>query len=223
MPSARFALAAEPDWHGAAQALVTGLGDLAGSDERVRLLETVCTGLGDALYPAFMQILHAIERDGDAPARESVARTLVDCLLSGRLPSGRLPAWGAASLPSDSAFGQVRSLGPIEYACAWRAQPSSLAPLPEERFETVVASLIALVDAHPPAARLYARKLLGDAEDPLDGSLGGATREGLGALALAWEAGATPAEAAAAFRLATAREESPLETLARGGRPEALR
>ena len=217
-----FTLAESPDWHGAARELVGGLCTFEHGEERVRLLESVCLGLGDGLYPAFLQVLHAIERDGDAPAREAVARTLVDCLLSGRLPSGRLPAWGAASLPSDSAFGQVRTLGPIEFVCAWYGQPSSLPALPDERFDAVATSLLTLVSAHAPAARLYARKLLVDADDPLDGSLAGRTREGLGALARAWEDGATPAEASAAFRRATAEESGLLERLARTGRPDAL-
>ena len=218
-----FALAPDPDWHGAARELVGGLCALEGTEGRIRLLESVCVGLGDALYPAFLQILHAIERDGEPAAREVVARTLVDCLLSGRLPSGRLPAWGAASLPTESPFGQVRTLGPIEYLCAWRGQPSSLPALPDERFGIVLASLVALVDSHPPAARLYARKLLGDAEDPLDGSLAGRTREGLGELARRWAAGASPEEACTAFLGAIEDGGGLLENLARAGRPDALR
>jgi len=216
-----FALGSHPDWHGAAHELVGTLCALDDGERRIQLLERVCTNLGDALYPAFLQLLYAIERDGDVPARERVARTLVDCLLSGRLPSGRLPAWGASRVPQSSPFGQVRTLGPIEYVCAWHGQPSSLTVLPDERFDTIVTSLLTLVAAHRPAAELYARKLLSDAEDPLGGSLGGATREGLGELARAWLDGASPLEASAAFRRAVAGGGRGT-TLADAVRPDAL-
>ena len=217
-----FALADAPDWHGAARELVGGLCAEDAPERRVTLLEEVCTGLGDALYPAFLQILHAIERDGDLPAREVVARTLVDALVSGRLPSGRLPAWGGTALPSDSPFGRVRSLGPLEYLCAWRAQPSSLAVLPDDVFERVATSLLELVESHPPAVALYAHKLLADVDDPLDGALSRTTREGLAALAQRWHDGGSAAEASAAFLAATAESPDPLAALLGTRRPDAL-
>src|SRR5918911_488373 len=87
--------------------------DLRGSDDAVAFLEAVCKGLGDELYPAFLRVLCEIGRHGDHAARAAVARTLVQALRSGRLPSGRRAAWGANRWSAGA-----RSLGPLEYLCA---------------------------------------------------------------------------------------------------------
>jgi len=52
-----FPLNDPPDWHASAQELISGLVALSSSDERIRLLQRICDGLGDQLYPAFLQIL----------------------------------------------------------------------------------------------------------------------------------------------------------------------
>lgn len=112
-----------------------GLNGLDESDARVRLLETLCRRLGERLYPAFLQILLAVDRFADAPAKRVVADTLVHCLLSGRLPSGALSAWGASTLGGDSPFGQVRRLGPIEYVDS----PDASFAFAEPQFEFAAA------------------------------------------------------------------------------------
>ncbi len=48
-------LLAQPRWTLAAQALVNGCADLRDDDDRVALLENLCTDLGDALYPALLR------------------------------------------------------------------------------------------------------------------------------------------------------------------------
>lgn len=225
--SAGFELHPIPRWTEAASELVTGLVRLPTPAARVTLLETVCRSLGDELYPAFLQMLRVIESGGDAEVRRGVSTVLVDCLVSGRLPSGRLAAWGAARVPRGD-DDRMRSLGPVEFVCAWYAQPSNLAPLERERFDEVLRSLIALVSAHPPAAALYAEKLAADAEDPTPGTLSVSTRDGLGALAAGWrialEDGAEPDPSGivAAFHEATATDD-PLAAIARTAPPELLR
>ncbi|MGN6526973.1 MAG: hypothetical protein ACTHL8_11330 [Burkholderiaceae bacterium] len=181
----------QPDWLAAAQALVDGLGALPEPRQRTELMETVCTGLGDALYPAFVNLLCHIERHGEPPVQALVADALVQALRSGRLPSGRLAAWGTAlhGGPEPGAFGHGRSLGPIEYLCAWHAQPSGRAPLPANAFDAALQPLLRLVDASPGARALYCAKLRADAQDPLGGSWSRSARAGVLALAEAWDAG----------------------------------
>ena len=215
MPDSPFTLHDRPDWHAAASDLVAGLASLPDIDDRVRLLEKVCRRLGRELYPAFLQILLVIDRHADEAARAVVAETLVECLLSGRLPTGALSAWGSTAITGDSAFGQVRLLGPIEYVCAWYAQPSNQPPLAEHQFDTILVSLLRLVGTREQAAALYRRKLESDADDPLGGALSNRTRGALRELVAAWTDTAAPLEAVHAFRDAL-RETSLLNELARG-------
>ena len=116
------ALLAEPNWGAAAQALVDGCVDLPDDEDRVALLGAVCHGLGDELYPAFIRVLWMIGQHGDHAAKAAVARALVHALRTGRLPSGRRSAWGASTPAIEHAYGRTRSLGPIEFVCAWHAQ-----------------------------------------------------------------------------------------------------
>ena len=201
----------EPRWAPAAQALVDGCVDLHDDEDRVALLAAVCEGLGDELYPAFLRVLWIIGRHGDHAACAAVARALVHALRTGRLPSGRRSAWGEgaaspgarggglAAAPAPSAYGRVRSLGPLEYLCAWHAQADPVRALSSTQFHLAARALMDLVAASPDARALYCDKLLADADDPLPGALTRQTREALRALATAWAAGAAPFEACGRF------------------------
>jgi LmbE family N-acetylglucosaminyl deacetylase len=194
------ALLDEPRWAPAAQALVDGCIDLHDDEDRVALLAAVCEGLGDELYPAFLRVLWTVGRHGDHAACAAVARALVHALRTGRLPSGRRSAWGeGASAAPPSAFGRVRSLGPLEYLCAWHAQADPVRALSSAQFHLAARALMDLVDASPDARALYCEKLLADADDPLPGALTRQTREALRALATAWVGGAAPFEACGRF------------------------
>lgn len=174
-----FALSANPDWHSAGQELISGLCALEDPEDQIELLEAVCTRLGDNLYPAFLQILQIVDERADESARAIMSRTLVNCLQTGRLPTGKFSAWGSREHTGDSAFGQSRRLGPIEFVCAWYAQPSTEAPMSQQQFATILDNLLSLVSADDNAKHLYAQKLIDDAEDPLGGSLSRQTRTGL--------------------------------------------
>lgn len=179
-------ITAQPDWHAAAQELISGLYSLDNPDHQVELLESVCNKLGDNLYPAFLQILQLIDKQADDAARIITASTLINCLQMDRLPSGKLSAWGASSISQDTSFGQSRRLGPIEFVCAWYSQPSSEAPMSQQQFMLILGSLLSLVSSDNTAKQLYCYKLKADSEDPLSGSLSSRTRNGLNDLADAW-------------------------------------
>jgi len=204
-----------PDWIAAAQALADGVAVLPASEPRVELMEAVCLGLGDALYPAFVNMLCHLGRHGEPQVQRLVADTLVQSLRSGRVPSGRLAAWGTAQSADTAAFGQERNLGPIEYLCAWHAQPSGRTPLPASAFDAALQALLRLVDASPGARALYCAKLRADANDPLVGAWSRSARQGVLALAEAWEAG-SPADDVAASCLAALNDGSALARLRAG-------
>jgi hypothetical protein len=191
MNAAVPALLAQPDWDGAAQTLIDGCGALPSSEERVRFMDRVCFSLGDQLYPAFLKLLCMVQAQGDLAARCAVAQTLVHALSTGRMPSGRLQAWGGQPALGRAAS-HTRSLGPIEYLCAWHAQQSGTALLPAAAFDQAAQSIIALVSSDPQAQALYCAKLRQDIHDPLGGSLSRSTRAALSALVAAWEGGAAP-------------------------------
>jgi hypothetical protein len=190
-------LLAEPRWAQAAQALVDGCIDLPGDEERVALLATVCDGLGDELYPAFLRVLVLVGQHGDHAARAALADTLVHALRTGRLPSGRRSAWGA-TLPV-AAYGSTRSLGPLEYLCAWHVQADAGEALSASQFDNAARALMELIGSSGHARALYCDKLLAEVDDPIVGALARPTRQALRALALAWSQGATPLEASARF------------------------
>lgn len=185
-------------WAQAAQALVEGCLDLNRDEDRVALLVAVCRGLGDDLYPAFLRVLWIIGRQGDHGARAAVAEALVHALRTGRLPSGRRAAWGA-SLPAATPFGTTRSLGPIEYLCAWHVQAEAPHDLPAIPFESGAVALMELIGTSADARALYCEKLLAEVDDPIAGALTRPTRQALRALATAWSQGATPRDACARF------------------------
>lgn len=192
------ALLAEPRWALAAQALVDGCIDLPHDEDRVALLAAVCEGLGDDLYPAFLRVLALIGQHGDHAARAAVAQALVHALRTGRLPSGRRSAWGA-SAQADAAFGSRRSLGPIEYLCAWQSQAEAQDALSPQRFTSSAGAVMDLIASSKEARLLYCEKLLADVNDPLGGALTRQTREALRALATAWAEGATASDACSRF------------------------
>ena len=193
-------LLAEPRWVQAAQALVEGCIDLPNEEDRVALLAAVCDGLGDELYPAFLRLLWSVGRFGDHAACAAVADTLVHALRTGRLPSGRRPAWGAdaASLAATT-YRHPRSLGPLEYLCAWHAQAVPERALTAEQFHTAARSVMDLISTSPGARALYCEKLLADVDDPIAGALTRQTRHALREMATAWAGGASSLDASARF------------------------
>jgi len=181
-----------PDWHTAAQALIDGCSVLDDCEQRVRLLERLCTDLGDNLYPALLEILCAIGEHGDKSAQGLVAETLVHALSTGRLPSGKHAAWGATTVKVGGSFGQTRSLGPIEYLCAWYAQPAGRSPLSASAFDHAARALLSLISVDDDAKALYCAKLRADVDDPLEGALARPTRQAMNELIHVWQAGGTP-------------------------------
>ena len=182
-PRPPLTLRSQPDWSGAAEVLIEGCAHLPTQDERVRWLERVCLSLGDSLYPAFLRVLCLIGEQGDANAQRVVAETLVHALESGRLPSGRHAAWGATSLNAAG----FRAMDPIEYLCAWHAQPDGRGALNATAFDRNARALLGLVSHSDLARRLYCAKIRADAEDPLDGSWARNIRQALRAMADCWE------------------------------------
>jgi hypothetical protein len=206
-------LLAEPRWAAAAQALVDACIDLPNDEDRVTVLVAVCEGLGDDLYPAFLRVLSLVGKNGEHAARAAVANTLVHALRTGRLPSGRRSAWGASGT-GDAAFGSRRSLGPLEYLCAWHAQADAAEALNADQFYAAACSVMELIASSKEARLLYCDKLLADVNDPLSGALTRQTREALRALATAWADGVPPTDACSRFLAANAaRSERKLSTL----------
>ncbi|QTD45493.1 hypothetical protein [Ottowia testudinis] len=194
-PAPALSLRDDPDWSGAAEVLIEGCAHLPTPEERVRWLERLCLSLGDTLYPAFLQVLCRVGEHGDAAAQKAVADTLVLALQTGRLPAGRHTAWGA--MRAAGAAGGTRAMGPIEYLCAWHAQPDARGPLGATAFDRAARAVLGLVSHSDAARRLYCAKLLGDAQDPLGGAWSRGTRQALQAMARTWAAAASPQRAAA--------------------------
>lgn len=212
-------MATEPDWHAAAQTLVDGFHALEQPEQRIRLTEKLCDRLGGNLYPAFLQILFNVEQFADDESKSLVTSTLVFGLNSGRLPSGKLAAWGSSAVPDASAFGQTRSLGPIEYICSWYAQPSDQSPLAPAAFNNIASSLLRLADSDVASKALYCAKLTQDAEDPLSGSMSRQTRSAIGALAQAWANGESPESAVQRFMDTLGGGGSSLDEISVGFQP----
>ncbi len=187
MSGAPLRLSPQVDWHAATRELVAGFASLQTPDQRVRLMDKLCERLGGSLYPAFLQILCIVERDGDERSRLLVTDTLMHALGTGRLPVGRMPAWGAPRSLDATQFEQGRSLGPIEYLCVWYAQPSELPALDVSTFGELGRGLLRLISESESARVLYRARLLDSAEDPSSGALTRDTRAALGALAAEWQ------------------------------------
>jgi len=183
-------LKAAPDWAAAAQLLVDGCAQAPGLRYRVELLERLCLALGDALYPAFLHVLAVVGERGTPAAQAAVADALVDALRSGRLPAGRRAAWGA-SRRVEQALGSA--LGPVEYLCAWYAEPQGADRPSAVRFDQALRALLNLLAHSPRASAHYVARLRALADDPIDGTLSRSARAALRALADAWgQPGATP-------------------------------
>lgn len=189
-----------PRWEAAAQRLVSALAAQPDRDARCRLLDRVAGRLRTPHYLSFVQLLCAVERFGDAAARTLVAEALADALESDRLPSGAVPAWGASSFRPAAALGVSaaslasggRRLGPIEFLCAALLQPGVQPAASRSDADFALQRVIALVNASPRAAALYAARLQSHAADPLEGALSLRTRGTLQALGAHWQAGDSP-------------------------------
>ena len=189
-------LLAQPRWVDASQALISGCVDLGPRQEgAVALMEAICVGLGDKLYPAFLRVLAEVNLRGEYAARAAVAQTLTQALCQGRLPSGSHAAWG-----SHQPGAQRRSLGPIEYLCvaSWPQQggPSELTP---QQFQALASGVMELMDCDADARRLYADHLSAVADDPLDGTMPREVRSALRALAQSWRGQPDASQACMAF------------------------
>ena len=211
----------KPDWHAAAQTLVNSFYALEKPEDRIRLTEKLCDRLGGNLYPAFLQILLNVEQYADEDAKALVTSTLVFGLHTGRLPSGKLSAWGSSAPPEANAFGQTRSLGPIEYICAWYAQPSDQSALDRAAFSTMATSLLRLAESDQAAKSLYCAKLTEDAQDPLSGSMSRQTRTAIGALATAWSNGESPDKSVQNFVDALSTSSSLLDDISVSRPPDS--
>ena len=182
-------LQSKPNWSKAALELLQGCQGLEELRARIDLIVTIAQSLGDQLYPAFIQLLCVVNTHDDINAKRLLTQALVQALRTGRLPTGRLSAWGIEQLGNHHAFGQTRSLGPVEYLCAWYAQPSGREPLTELSLRRGLGDLMALINIDPDARNLYCAKLASDLEDPLGGALARSTQSALTSLVLAWRSG----------------------------------
>ena len=186
-------LRAAPDWAGAAEALIEGCSTLPDDAARVRWLEQLCAGLGNALYPAFLRVLCLVGEQAEPAAQRSVAATLQQALRSGRLPSGRHAAWGGRRMSA------TRAHGPLEYLCAWYLHPRGGDTLSAPAFDRAARALLGLLGSDPLAHELYRSNLSAAADDPLEGAWSRADREALRALTRAWSPGTDPESAVSAF------------------------
>ncbi len=189
---ATTSLNAQPNWNAAAQSLIDSLAVLSSDDERIDFLETLCQDLGKHLYPAFIHMLFYVERSGTRRAQELVGKTLVSCLLSGRVPSGETSAWGAAAQglsPSNNTggFTHQRRLGPIEFLVAWQTQPAGISDLSNPQFIQALTSLLNLINADQQAASLYRQHIDMQLEDPVGGAFNRSARDALNSLSRNWE------------------------------------
>ncbi len=189
-----------PRWEAAAQRLVSALAAQSDNPSRSRLLERIATRFGQGHYLSFVQLLCAVDQFGDASARALVADAIAGAVASGRMPSGSVPAWGAprpGPAIAPDRFGGVpggggRQLGPIEFVCAALLQPGISPAAGSADAEFALRRLLALLNASPRAAGLYAARLQSSADDPMEGTLSLRTRATLGALAAYWRAGDPP-------------------------------
>lgn len=191
-------LRAEPDWAGAAQALVSALEGQADADVRVELIDRCRAELGEQVYPAFLKLLAAVGRFAEPAARALVAEALARALVTARLPATRIPAWGAADRFAGLGAGRLqsfqRSAGPLEFLCLWLTRDLANEPLSDAGFERALELVLRLFDASPDAARLYRAKLRADLEDATEGLHTQESRAVVRDLEAAWAAGREPAE-----------------------------
>lgn len=176
----------DPQWHQAAQVLIDGCAHLPSSHERIRLLEALCDALGPQLYPALIGVLCVIGEHGAPTARQAVANTLVEGLQCGRVPTGRRAAWGGNQLVLGKGAAMTRSLGPIEYLCAWYDDPGPLQAISASTFDSALRAVLRLVSETDQARQLYGARLLALAQAPTDGALTRRAVSGIGQMAHCW-------------------------------------
>lgn len=199
--SAQRVLKGDPDWRGGAAALAAGLQTQTTLDGRVDVLERVCDGFGEALYPGFAKLLAALAHFGGPAVKVMAADALAHALVTARLPSTRVPAWGAGGFASLTGGGlgvAARNVGPLEFLCVWLVRDVASERLDDEAFRIALPLLIDLVSASPRAASLYADKLLIDIEDPTEGLHDARSRNLVRTLAERWRAGDAPHDIAEA-------------------------
>jgi len=182
-------LKSNPNWQLAASQLILGCEILSQMSDRLALIEKLATSLGDSLYPAFIQILCVVNTTPSQQGKKRLTEALVQAISTGRLPTGQLSAWGLTSVSENSACGQKRSLGPIEYLCVWYAQPSGRSPLSEHSFRAGLQHLMSLIDLDDDARQLYCEKLSSEIECPMGGALSSATRSAMAQLVDSWQSG----------------------------------
>lgn len=194
-------LKAEPDWRGGAVALAAGLQAQTTLDGRVDVLERICESFGEALYPGFAKLLAALGHFGAQPVKAMAAEALAHALITARLPSTRVPSWGAGGFAGLAGGGlnmAARNVGPLEFLCVWLVRDVASERLDDDAFRAALPLLIDLVSASPRAAGLYADKLLIDIEDPAEGLHDARSRRLVQTLAERWRAGDAPSEVAEA-------------------------
>lgn len=210
------ALKPDPDWVHAAQVLIDGCAHAAGESERAELLERLTLGLGDALYPAFLEVLTIVGERGSESARRAVAEALSASLASGRMPAARRGAWGAGG----TAGGE--RLGPIEYLVGWGADGDARGQRPSSALlDRKLRAVLQVVCASTASAARYAARLRAQAEDPPEGILSRSARRALGELAQAWNDGAAPGMLADAVLTSLRRDALPMPALAMWPGPAA--
>lgn len=189
----------QPDWNAASYELANQLQQLNDLNSRVELLDSLCNRLGPAMYPAFLQLLFYIEHHADADVQKRLTDTLAYAMSTGRLPSGTLPAWGSTSSTTSNRYRPSHALGPIEFLCAWYAQPTSLPQLHDTTFDGALSALMRLVDSNRAAQKMYCYNLNMDAINHSIGMFSRATRKGITKLAKAWNANGSSDKLAAQF------------------------
>lgn len=201
-----------PDWAGAAQLLIDGCAHADDAAGRIELLERLCDALGDRLYPAFLKVLCVVGAHGTEAAQAAVAQALVDGLASGRVPSGRRPAWGAR----PGGAGGHQTLGPVEYLCAWYAQAEGASAERQAAFTVSMGRLLGLLSRAERAREAYTARLRMVADDPIGGVLSRDARAGLRALAQAWQDGSASTLSAATQAFIAAVAGAPAAAIHRG-------
>jgi len=194
-----FNTSVQPDWIKASHELVNQLQQLSDLDSRVELLEALCNRLGSDMYPAFLQLLFFVEHHTNAEVQKQITDTLAYAMSTGRLPSGTFPAWGSTGAKSTHPYRTSRALGPIEFLCAWYAQPTNLPQLNDATFNDALSTILRLVDSNRTARKMYCYNLNMDAINDSIGMFSSATRAGIARLAKTWNTNGCSDKLAAQF------------------------
>jgi len=182
---------AQPDWHQASCELATQCHLLEDREQRVKLLETLCAKLGDALYPCFLQMLCILQNRADESTKSVLTEALVLGLTTGRVPAAKIPSWGSSSA-ADNQFRHDRCLGPVEFLCVWYSQSTSLPALSQRVFNDCMQSVLSLLQSNKAACEMYCQKLKCDLENTSVGQYTTTTHHAMTLFCNAWENGKTP-------------------------------